>query len=409
MYEALYDEYAGRLHGYCWSLVGDAAPGAVRDAFVTAARQGGPRRPLRSAETELWLYGLARRACLQRDTNPRPAGNDPLARAVAGLRPDQREALYLSASGLLEDHQIARVLGVAADTVGQLIRTGRSRLEHGVLDVLLPGPMLPEYQTLLMAFETGTLDALFASRIPEHPAPSLRETVLAACAEEIGHPLGNPRGRASLRPLAEAPQDRTPASPTTDHPRTLETPAVSASVLRSGATEILGSSGEAPRAPRPGRSRRIVGGRGRKVTTAVTLAASGVLAASLLTTLITTGAGNGVLPSGSRHGMPPGAAQAHGRSANANTHGSGRPSGALHGSAGPSGTSPGHPGASGTGAPNPSLTGSVGQPADPKSPPPGTAVPPTATAGTPSSSPSASPTPTPTPSASATPTPTPSP
>jgi DNA-directed RNA polymerase specialized sigma24 family protein len=181
----LYDAYAGRLHVYCWSLVGDDAPGALHDAFVAAARQGAPRG---DTGTLLWLYGLARTACVRRgalDQAFTPIRDvDPLRRAAAGLRADHREVLVLSAGGWLEVPDIAQLIEVATDTVTQLIRAARKRLERGVLDVLLPGPIRPEHEEIIAAFEKGTLDVLLARRAPAWPPAGLRATVLAACEAE---------------------------------------------------------------------------------------------------------------------------------------------------------------------------------------------------------------------------------
>jgi DNA-directed RNA polymerase specialized sigma24 family protein len=183
----LYDAYAGRLHAYCWSLVGDDAPSALREAFVTAARQGPPRT---GTGTPLWLYGLARTACVRRGALDRAftriRDTDPLRHAAAGLRADHREVLVLSAGGWLEVPDIAQLLGVATDTVTQLIRAARKRLERGVLDVLLPGPVRPEYEEIIAAFEKGALDVLLARRAPEWPPAALRADVLAACDAEAG-------------------------------------------------------------------------------------------------------------------------------------------------------------------------------------------------------------------------------
>ncbi|MCW2918430.1 MAG: polymerase, sigma-24 subunit, subfamily [Actinomycetia bacterium] len=179
----LYDAYAGRLHVYCWSLVGDDAPGALRDAFVTAARRGSPR-----GDTTLWMYGLARAACVRRGALDhaftRIRDTDPLRQAAAGLRADHREVLVLSAGGWLEVPDIARLLEVATDTVTQLIQTARKRLERGVLDVLLPGPIQTEHEEVIAAFEKGTLDTLLARRAPNSPPAALRADVLAACVAE---------------------------------------------------------------------------------------------------------------------------------------------------------------------------------------------------------------------------------
>lgn len=187
MYEALYDEYAGLLHAYCWSMAGEDASATLRDAFVAAARRGGPRHPVPSHETELWLYGLARTAGLRRMATARFPTVSPLARAAATLRPDQREVLALS--GRLEVADVARLVGVAPDTVRQLVQTGRTRLQRSVLDVLLHGPVGYRDEDLVTAFEKGALDTYYAASLPADPGARIRESVLASCAAETAATL----------------------------------------------------------------------------------------------------------------------------------------------------------------------------------------------------------------------------
>jgi DNA-directed RNA polymerase specialized sigma24 family protein len=173
--EQLYDTYAHRIYAYCRALLGDDAADAVQDVFATAVRQGLPR----GGETAMWLYGLARTECERRSplAGPRPA--DPLIRAAAGLRSEQRAALLLAAGGWLEIPEIARLLGLAPDTVRELVRTGRTRLERGVLDALMSAAGRPEHEDLIAAFETGTLAELYARRTGTAPPAALRAAVLA--------------------------------------------------------------------------------------------------------------------------------------------------------------------------------------------------------------------------------------
>ncbi|MEV4255006.1 sigma factor-like helix-turn-helix DNA-binding protein, partial [Spirillospora sp. NPDC049652] len=132
---SLYDAHAVRLYAHGWSLLGDDAAAAVQDAFVAAVRH--PPR----GDTVLWMYGLSRTAATSRGAFDRPwhvaSGEaDPLLRAAAALRAEQREALLLEAGEWLETPDIAHVLGLAPDTVRQLLHAARTRLERGVLDAL---------------------------------------------------------------------------------------------------------------------------------------------------------------------------------------------------------------------------------------------------------------------------------
>ncbi|TDD82176.1 hypothetical protein E1293_17155 [Actinomadura darangshiensis] len=191
---SLYDAHADRLYAYCWSLVGDQlAAAAVGDTFNAAVHQ--PPR----GDSVLWLYSLSRTACAERGAftgeaaGRAPGGllfadSDPLLRAAAALRSDHREVLLLWAGEWLEPHDIARVLGLAPDTVAQLLNVARNRLERAVLDLLMRGTTEPRLD-LIAAFEKGRLPQLLARRAPERAPGWLRDRVLAACEEEAARPL----------------------------------------------------------------------------------------------------------------------------------------------------------------------------------------------------------------------------
>jgi DNA-directed RNA polymerase specialized sigma24 family protein len=189
---SLYDAHADRLYAYCWSLVGDQlAAAAVGDTFSAAVHQ--PPR----GDRVLWLYSLSRTACADRGAfTGELAGRggmlfadpDPLLRAAAGLRPDHREVLLLWAGEWLETHDIARVLGIAPDTVAQLLGAARTRLERTVLDILMRGTTEPRLD-LITAFEKGRLPQLLARRAPATAPGWLRDRVLSACEEEAARPL----------------------------------------------------------------------------------------------------------------------------------------------------------------------------------------------------------------------------
>ena len=370
MNEALYDEYAGRLHAYCWSMVGQDAPFAMRDAFVAAARRGGPRHPASSRQTELWLYGLARTACLPRTATARMPMAGPLARAAAALRPDQREVLYLSGSRRLSPADVSGLVGLAPDTVQQLIQASRTRLQRGVLDNLLHGPVGHEHERLVTAFEKGTLDTYYAASLPTVPEPRLRDAVLASCAAETTAPL-----RVVIAPP---------------------------------------NAGSSPADPIDLASRRK---RPTRIAAAAGVAVGVAAAAGLVTALVSASPNNGAAQTGSRHlaasrvpaalppislypaGSPSSESPASAKTTQVNTPSAGTPPVALP------------PSATSQAATPPSATPGVQhQPPPPKySPPP---QPTQSTPPTPSASPTPSTTPpTPTPSASASPTsqPTPNP
>ncbi|MFA1540967.1 RNA polymerase sigma factor [Actinomadura monticuli] len=208
---SLYDAHADRLYAYCWSLVGDRlAAAAVGDTFNAAVHQ--PPR----GDSVLWLYSLSRTACAERGAftgelaaqGGMPfAGPDPLLRAAGGLRSDHREVLLLWAGEWLEPHDIARVLGIAPDTVGQLLAAARTRLERTVLDILMRGTAGPQPE-LITAFEKGRLPQLLARRAPDQAPGWLRDRVLAACAQEAARPLPSVAAPAPLVVIGAERKDR---------------------------------------------------------------------------------------------------------------------------------------------------------------------------------------------------------
>ncbi|MFC6878705.1 MULTISPECIES: hypothetical protein [Actinomadura] len=184
---SLYDAHAARLYAHCWSLLGDrAAAAAVADAFTAAVHQ--PPR----GDSVLWLYSLSRSACAERGafSGEAPAfdGSDPLLRAAAALRADHREVLLLWAGEWLEVPDIARVLGIAPDTVAQLLNAARTRLERVVLDTLMRGTSETPLE-LIAAFEKGRLPRLLAQRAPSRPPEGLRERVVEVCEAEATRSL----------------------------------------------------------------------------------------------------------------------------------------------------------------------------------------------------------------------------
>lgn len=213
---SLYDAHADRLYAYCWSLVGDRhAAAAVGDTFSAAVHQ--PPR----GDSVLWLYSLSRTACAERGAftgglggptvdgrgGPLFAGSDPLLRAAAGLRSDHREVLLLWAGEWLEPHDIARVLGLAPDTVAQLLNAARTRLERAVLDILMRGSAEPRLD-LITAFEKGRLPRLLARTAPSRAPGWLRDQVLAACEAEATRPLPSVPAPSPLVVIGPRAEDR---------------------------------------------------------------------------------------------------------------------------------------------------------------------------------------------------------
>jgi hypothetical protein len=188
-YVALYDAQAVRLHAYCWSLVGDrAAAAAVHGVFAAAAYPDVTRRDAGRAAprawlppNDIWLYRRARAECLRRGPVTVISGRDPLLRAAARLRADQREALVLAADFGPSD--VSRVLAVPPAKAVQLVTAARSRLEQATLNLLLADPATARHEDIIGAFEMGALGTLLARRAPA-PPNGLREAVMDTFARE---------------------------------------------------------------------------------------------------------------------------------------------------------------------------------------------------------------------------------
>jgi DNA-directed RNA polymerase specialized sigma24 family protein len=186
VFDLLYDEHAVRLYAYCHLMVGDEAADAVRDAFIAAVRHRGTAPD--DEALPVWLHALARAECVRRGALLRKAAvaphAEPLRRALARLRPEQREALALSAA--LETDELARVVGIAPDTAELLLRLSRRRLEQAAASVL--GGRAVRDDDMLTALGTGSLHKLVTRGC--EPPPRLREQVLFSCAAAERAPDG---------------------------------------------------------------------------------------------------------------------------------------------------------------------------------------------------------------------------
>ncbi|WP_018654376.1 RNA polymerase sigma factor [Actinomadura flavalba] len=117
----LWDAYAERLFDYVTSLVGEGRVAAdiTHDTFIDACRRA-PR--MRGAgRLGAWLYGAARRRCLQRDRTRDPAfgGDDaaPLCAALAAVDPYDREIVLLTGRHGLRPADVATVTGLGVRRV----------------------------------------------------------------------------------------------------------------------------------------------------------------------------------------------------------------------------------------------------------------------------------------------------
>ncbi|TYB45591.1 RNA polymerase sigma factor [Actinomadura chibensis] len=180
----LYVAHADRLYSYCWSLVGEQlAPTAVGSTFSVAVNQR------MRIDNVLWLYSLSRAVCAElgafTDTWLGFEDDDPLLRAASELHAHHREVLLLKAGEWLDVHDIARLLGLAPDTVAHLVIHARMLLEQAILDILIRDPAQSQLD-VISAFEDNRLPNLLARRAPARAPGWLRDQVTAICEQESG-------------------------------------------------------------------------------------------------------------------------------------------------------------------------------------------------------------------------------
>jgi DNA-directed RNA polymerase specialized sigma24 family protein len=174
----LYDEHAVGLYTYCRAMVGEEAADALRVTFAAGTRPPGP--PPGESGNRIWLYGLARAECRRRGALLRSSGTapvtSPMGLAVMRLRPEHREALVLAAA--LRTDELAKVLGVAADTAEMLLDMARRRLANAAATALSTGAE-PD-QAMMLALDEGRVHELLT--FTTEPPAALRDQVLVACS-----------------------------------------------------------------------------------------------------------------------------------------------------------------------------------------------------------------------------------
>jgi DNA-directed RNA polymerase specialized sigma24 family protein len=148
---ALYDTHGESLFRYCWFILRsrDAAQVALRDTLVLA--EAHIRRLHDPEMLRPWLYALARAECLRRQESAGPAHDAVIARpdqpdadrrliawhAVMSLDPVEREALELTIRHGMPPELAARVMGVPAGKLQQILGRSRIHLEHALAGEIL--------------------------------------------------------------------------------------------------------------------------------------------------------------------------------------------------------------------------------------------------------------------------------
>ncbi|NUP47338.1 MAG: sigma-70 family RNA polymerase sigma factor [Catenulispora sp.] len=143
----IYDTYGARLYAYCYDLLADheLAADALRDAFIVADHR--IRELANPDELGAWLYALTRAEALRlgvSDDIPADAAQgtrgDKFARAAldvyAMLPPETREILDLAFRHRMVDADLALVMDMSEEQIGQVVGDAQEDLENGLAAVL---------------------------------------------------------------------------------------------------------------------------------------------------------------------------------------------------------------------------------------------------------------------------------
>ncbi|RCV57139.1 RNA polymerase sigma factor, partial [Marinitenerispora sediminis] len=225
-----YAVFAPGLYQYCWSLLGprtgtaDPAGEAVREALLAAGELIG--RLGDHGDLRPWLFALARTACQRRGFARRtpyaelPAveSERPLLLTMPRLPPSYRELLELYLRHGLAPSQIAGILGLDAETAGELCRASVRRAIDE-LSATASAPGRPGATQWALVDVVALLEAV----APPGPPDRLRHDVLAdwtapECAAERrrladlmrplgvgGFPLHRSRSEAAAEASAPEP------------------------------------------------------------------------------------------------------------------------------------------------------------------------------------------------------------
>jgi RNA polymerase sigma-70 factor (ECF subfamily) len=158
--EQLFAQHAETVYRYCrLRLESHDAHDAVSEVFVVALRRVEDIPPAQVA----WLLGVARRVVANMLRGRRRAGAlaqklgfdfgdrgpdvadsvvaaDSAYRALAGLRPADREVLLLALSGPLTQSELGLALGCSAKTAASRLSRARARLDQATAQLDRPVP-----------------------------------------------------------------------------------------------------------------------------------------------------------------------------------------------------------------------------------------------------------------------------
>ena len=192
-FASIYDRYADRLYGFCFSMLRDRAEAAdaTHDTILRASQRLGQLRD--HTRLRAWLFAIARNEVVSRTRRrarhsdqdvPEMAaeGADPAAAlanqelqqlvfdAAEALQPRDRELLELHLREGLEGQELADVLGVEVSHVHVLMSRMRSRMEKAMGSLLVARLGRDDCQDLrhLLADWDGAFSLQVRSKVTRH-------------------------------------------------------------------------------------------------------------------------------------------------------------------------------------------------------------------------------------------------
>ncbi|MFC6884782.1 MULTISPECIES: RNA polymerase sigma factor [Actinomadura] len=182
----LYEEYAPHLYDYVSSVTGDVKVTAdiVHDTFIDAYRRAPRMRD--HVHLSSWLFGAARRRCVQRgrtgelwwDRDAEFAGHDLLRATLARMEFADQEAALLAFRHRLRPSRLGAALGVSSRRAALRVRRARTSLEEAHRAELEQAAREcaglraaePEPAAKARSFRSAAV-VMLAARAPERRAP----------------------------------------------------------------------------------------------------------------------------------------------------------------------------------------------------------------------------------------------
>lgn len=192
--ERLYEEYGIALFGYCWALLGERAEaaGALTDTVLVASAHADALAD--PGDLTPWVFALARAECRRRQTDVPPLVSpyqcDPdadvvtllVARALADVRPADRELVDLTVRYGLAGRDLARVIGEDDERAAGRAEIAVTRFDQTLTTLFMASPGRLAVPREIIA-DRPPLRVLLGLLPPARPPGELRGNIAAACLD----------------------------------------------------------------------------------------------------------------------------------------------------------------------------------------------------------------------------------